>query len=106
MSVTAISKVVTANDLRSGEVLYLRFPHSWTPELAKASVIKDNDLAIASLAFAQGQPDTVVGAYLSDVIDERDGPKASHFREGFRAAGPSNYRHGKQELKDVSIFSF
>ena len=62
MSVTAISKVVTANDLRSGEVLYLRFPHSWTPELAKASVIKDNDLAIASLAFAQGQPDTVVGA--------------------------------------------
>ena len=101
MSVTAISKVVTANDLRSGEVLYLRFPHSWTPELAKASVIKDDDLAKASLAFAQGQPNTVVGAYLSDVIDvidERDGPRASHFRERFRAAGPSNYRHGKQEL--------
>ena len=98
MSVTVISKVVTANDLRSGEVLYLSFPHSWTPELAKASVIKDDDLAKASLAFAQGQPNTVVGAYLSDVIDERDGPSASHFRERFRAAGPSNYRHGKQEL--------
>ena len=27
MSVAAITKVVTANDLRSGEVLYLRFPH-------------------------------------------------------------------------------
>ena len=33
MSVTPISKVVTANDLRSGEVIYLRFPHDWTPEL-------------------------------------------------------------------------
>ena len=98
MSVTAISKVVTANDLRSGEVLYLRFPHSWTPELAKASVIKDSDLAKASLAFAQGQPNAVVGAYLSDVIDEIDGPKASHFRETFRSTGPSNYRHGKQEV--------
>jgi hypothetical protein len=98
MSVAAISKVVTANDLKSGEVLYLRFPHSWTPELAKASVIKDNDLAKASLAFVQGQPNTVVGAYLSDVIDERDGPRASHFRERFRSTGPSNYRHGKQEL--------
>ena len=98
MSVTVISKVVTANDLGSGEVLYLRFPHSWTPELAKASVITDDDLAKASLAFAQGQPNTVVGAYLSDVIDERDGPRASHFRERFRSTGPSNYRHGKQEL--------
>ena len=98
MSVAAISKVVTANDLRSGEVLYLRFPHSWTPELAKASVIKYNDLAKASLAFVQGQPNTVVGSYLSDVIDERDGPRASHFRERFRSTGPSNYRHGKQEL--------
>ena len=78
--------------------MYLRFPHSWTPELAKASVIKDDDLAKASLAFAKGQPNTVVGAYLSDVIDERDGPRASHFRERFRSTGPSNYRHGKQEL--------
>ena len=61
-------------------------------------MIKDSDLAKASLAFAQGQPNAVVGAYLSDVIDEIDGPKASHFRETFRSTGPSNYRHGKQEV--------
>ena len=98
MSVTPISKVVTANDLRSGEVIYLRFPHCWTPELSKASVITEDDLAQASLAFAQGQANVVVGAYLSDVIIEADGPKASHFRETFRSTGPSNYHHGKQEI--------
>jgi hypothetical protein len=98
MSVTQISQIVTANDLRSGEVVYLRFAHSWTPELTKASVITDRDLARASLAFAEGQANVVVGAYLSDVITEADGPKASHFRETFRSTGPSNYHHGKQEI--------
>jgi hypothetical protein len=98
MSVTPISKVVTANDLRSGEVIYLRFPHDWTPELNKASVITNNDLAQAGLAFAQGQANVIVGAYLSDVVAEADGPKASHFRDTFRSTGPSNYRHGKQEI--------
>ena len=98
MYVTPISKVVTANDLRSGEVIYLRFPHDWTPELNKASVITDNDLAQAGLAFAQGQANVIVGAYLSDVVAEADGPKASHFRDTFRSTGPSNYRHGKQEI--------
>ena len=98
MSVTPISKVVTANDLRSGEVIYLRFPHDWTPELNKASVITNNDLAQAGLAFAQRQSNVVVGAYLSDVVAEPDGPKASHFRDTFRSTGPSNYRHGKQEI--------
>ncbi len=98
MSVTPISKVVTANDLRSGEVIYLRFPHDWTLELSKASVITDVDLAQAGLAFAQGQSNVVVGAYLSDVVAEADGPKASHFRDTFRSTGPSNYRHGKQEI--------
>jgi len=98
MPVTPISKVVTANDLKSGEVIYLRFPHSWTPDLTKASVITDRDLARASLVFAQGQANVVVGAYLSDVIKDTDGPQASHFREKFRSTGPSNYRHGKQEI--------
>ena len=98
MPVTPISKVVTANDLKSGKVIYLRFPHSWTPDLTMASVITDRDLARASLVFAQGQANVVVGAYLSDVIKDTDGPQASHFREKFRSTGPSNYRHGKQEI--------
>ncbi|MDC0653494.1 DUF2849 domain-containing protein [Planktomarina temperata] len=55
-------------------------------------------MARASLVFAQGQANVVVGAYLSDVIKDTDGPQASHFREKFRSTGPSNYRHGKQEI--------
>jgi len=36
----------------------------------------------------------VVGAYLADAAV---GAVALHFRERFRATGPSNYFHGKQE---------
>ncbi len=35
MSVTAISKVVTANDLRSGEVLYLQLPAQLDPRIGE-----------------------------------------------------------------------
>ena len=37
--------------------------------------------------------------YLADVAPSRDGPQPVHFREAFRRAGPSNYRHGKQETE-------
>ena len=37
-------------------------------------------------------------ASASDVTVEADGPRPSHFRETHRSTGPSNYRHGKQEI--------
>jgi len=39
----------------------------------------------------------VVGIYLADMEPGADGtPQPVHFREAFRAKGPSNYAHGKQ----------
>ena len=56
MPVTPISKVVTANDLKSGEVIYLRFPHSWTPDLTKASVITDVIWPRQAWSLPKGKP--------------------------------------------------
>ena len=98
MKLNSISKVVTANDLRSGAVIYMTFNGGWVDQLRDATVITDTDLAKASFTFAEGQSDVAVGAYLSDVTDHATGPTATHFRDKFRSQGPSNYAHGKQEI--------
>lgn len=90
-------KVVTANALIEGDVIYLAADDSWTRDLALAEVIEDEAIAQLRLLESQRQPDRVVGAYLADVIPGPQGPQPAHFREDFRRKGPSNYLHGKQE---------
>ena len=90
-------KVVTANALLEGDVVYLADDDTWTRDLARAGVITDEAIAQLRLLDAQRQAGHVVGAYLADVIPGPDGPQPAHFREDFRRKGPSNYAHGKQE---------
>ena len=95
-------KVVTANALIEGDVVYLTADDSWTRRLSEAETITEEDYAQLRLLQAEGQPELVVGAYLADVIAGENGPEPTHFREDFRRTGPSNYNHGKQaELADV-----
>ena len=89
-------KVVTANALLEGDVIY-QTATGWTRHLTEAEVLNDKDVADARLAQGASQSGSVVGAYLADV-ELIDGlPTPDHFREDFRAKGPSNYAHGKQE---------
>ena len=92
-------KVVTANALIAGDVIYLAADDSWTRDLARAEVIEDEAIAQMRLLDAQRQAGQVVGAYLADVIPGARGPQPAHFREDFRRKGPSNYAHGKQEAR-------
>lgn len=95
-------KVVTANALIEGDVVYQTADDRWTRDLSEAELIEDEGLANLRLAQAEGQPELVVGAYLADAAPSEDGPQPTHFREEFRRTGPSNYFHGKQaELTDV-----
>lgn len=95
-------KVVTANALIEGDVVYLTTDDTWTRRLSKAEVMTEEDHAQLRLLQAEGQPELVVGAYLADVALGEDGPEPTHFREDFRRTGPSNYNHGKQaELTNV-----
>ena len=88
-------KVVTANHLAKGDVIY-QTATGWTRQLAEAEVLTDEADADLRLIEASQQVDEVVGAYLADVTVSDGVPAPAHFRETFRATGPSNYAHGKQ----------
>lgn len=96
MPKTYTPKVVTANHLLKGDVIY-QTSLGWTRSLAEAEVLTDEADADLRLIDASQQRAEIVGAYLADV-DLSDGtPKPAHFREDFRSRGPSNYAHGKHE---------
>jgi hypothetical protein len=89
-------KVVTANALVEGDVVYLTADDRWTRHLAEAELLTDEADADLRLLQAQARADEVVGAYLADMRAGANGPEPAHFREAFRATGPSNRFHGKQ----------
>ena len=86
-------KIVTANALLEGDVVYLTADDRWTRKISEAELIEDEAHAQIRLLDGEMQADRVVGVYLADVKPD-GGPV--HFRETFRARGPSNYAHGKQ----------
>jgi len=89
-------KVVTANHLIDGEVIYLGREGSWERHLAHAVLFTSESAAEEALAQAMSQAHLAVGAYLAEAAPGLRGPEATHFRETFRSRGPSNYAHGKQ----------
>lgn len=91
-------KVVTANHLLKGDVIY-QTDTGWSRALAEAEILTDEAHADLRLIEASQQVSEVVGAYLSDVDVQDGAPKPVHFREDFRATGPSNYPHGKQAAR-------
>lgn len=96
MSRRFIPKVVTANRLREGDVVYLTGDDRWSLVHHEAELIEDEAQANLRLLFAAAQKLYVVGAYLADAKAGPNGPEPVHFREAFRTRGPSNYDHGKQ----------
>ena len=91
------SKILTANDLRLGDVVYWTSDQRWARVITDAVLFTDTATAEAELATAFAQSNQVVSPYLVDAITTETGPVPAHFREAFRMRGPSNYPHGKQE---------
>ena len=89
-------KIVTANALIEGDVIYLTENDTWTRDLQNAAIITDEADADVRLISAAAQTSVAVGVYLADIEVSPDGLKTTHFREEFRKLGPSNYFHGKQ----------
>ena len=89
-------KIITANALIEGDVIYLTAT-GWTRNLINAEILTDEADADLRLIEASAQVDSVVGVYLADVTITDGIPHPTHFREDFRASGPSNYAHGKRE---------
>lgn len=88
-------KVITANALLEGDVVYLTEADTWSRRLQDAEILTDEADAQIRLIDASARTGEVVGVYLADVTPGKT-LKPAHFREAFRAKGPSNYPHGKQ----------
>lgn len=99
MSKRFTPKVVTANALLEGDVVYLTVDDRWSRDLADAELLEDEAHAQIRLLDANARQAEIVGAYLADAQSGPNGPEPTHFRETFRATGPSNYAHGKQETR-------
>ena len=97
MSESFTPKIVTANDLLKGDVIY-QTANGWTRDLANAEILTDEAHADLRLIEGSQQIADVVGVYLMDIALDGTAPQTTHFREAFRAKGPSNYVHGKQEV--------
>lgn len=83
-------KIVSANHLLDGDVVYLDMSGRWTRRLNEAAVA-DSEEAADTLLAQGAQPAEVVGPYLVDVTLDQDGlPMPTHFRERFRDLGPTN----------------
>ncbi|MCT4553545.1 MAG: DUF2849 domain-containing protein [Pelagimonas sp.] len=89
-------KVITANALIEGDVIYLTSADQWTRDLREAELLEDEAHAQLRLVEASARQHEAVGIYLADMAPADAGPEPTHFREDFRRTGPSNYAHGKQ----------
>ena len=90
------SKVITANALHEGDVVYLTKKGTWTSRLQLSHVFRIATEAEKKLYAARLKADQVVDVYLADVRRNDGEITPVHFRENFRQTGPSNYFHGKQ----------
>ncbi len=72
-------KVVTANDLIEGDVIYLAADDNWVRDLNQAEVLTDEADAQLRLLHAQSQAHILVGAYLADVVQTVEVPEPTHF---------------------------
>ena len=83
-------KIVSANDLYKGDVVYMNSGGGWTRRLSEAAIAHDAAEGETLMARAAPQQEKVVGPYLADVALDDDGrPFPTHFREKFRTRGPS-----------------
>jgi hypothetical protein len=86
-----VPKIVSANDLLTGDVVWLGRDGLWTRDLARAAVAEDVETADRLLGAATARPHEVVGPFLADVALEPGAPpRPLHFREVFRTRGPSH----------------
>ncbi|NOX39716.1 MAG: DUF2849 domain-containing protein [Alphaproteobacteria bacterium] len=91
------SKVLTANDLINGEVVYLSAEGQWVKAFANAKLFTNDVAANEASAQAETQQNQIVSAFLTNArIGQNGVPEPTHMRERFRANGPSNRFLGKQ----------
>ena len=95
-------QILTANDFLSGDIVYWTGGR-WSRVHNEAHVFADRDEAQASLAAAEDDEATVVGAFLAVVaLDSNGRPLPNHYRDRIRATGPT-IRYGRAAAADHAL---
>lgn len=95
------AKVITANDLGDGLVVFLAADGGWTHRIAEARVLNDGPDLDAANAYAKQQHDdrVVVEPYPIDVVVGEDGiPVPVRLREKIRADRGPTIGYGHDEV--------
>ena len=98
------AKVITANDLRSGLVVFVDGADGWTLDIAAARVFEDGPDLSGGLAFAKAAADArvVVEPYPIDV-EVKDGlPNPVRLRERIRAERGPTIAYGEAERSKLA----
>ncbi|MGH6850853.1 MAG: DUF2849 domain-containing protein, partial [Methylocella sp.] len=84
-------KVISANRLADGIVVYAGRDGDWFERLPQAKIFADKAAAEAGLLFAQNDAkrNLVVEPVLVEVTEDVSGPRAVSLREAIRARGPT-----------------
>lgn len=82
-------KVLTANHLRTGAVVWRTADQRWSADPREAELLTDEAHAEVLLLEAQGQAHEVIGPYLAEARAGANGPELLHIRERLRVTGPS-----------------
>jgi hypothetical protein len=101
------AKVMTANLLRDGDVVYLTAAGAWSLWLREAWVARDqgSEADLEAGAKQAERDQVVIGPYLMDVAESEAGPQPIGTREKIRAKGPTVHPHfGKQAMDGAARF--
>ena len=81
-------KIVTANTLKSGRVVYLTKAGDWSAHIKEALVLADEE-ADAALQSAQARTLEIADVYLIDATEAAAPTGRARFREEIRSGGPT-----------------
>jgi hypothetical protein len=86
-----MNKVLTANRLDDGRVVFLSPTGDWSPDLNDACTVSDDDAAeeLSAVGAIAEAACTIIGPYLIDVRQIGGRIQAAAIREAIRAAGPT-----------------
>ncbi|MDG2421114.1 MAG: DUF2849 domain-containing protein [Gammaproteobacteria bacterium] len=101
--------VVSANDLLTGNVIFLTEKPDWTTNIHEAYVINDKaescrwllEGEVQQSLFSDNLFSHVVDPYLVELKIDKEVISFCAFKEALRYYGPSNYFHGKRDWEIV-----
>ena len=98
------AKVITANDLRNGLVVFLDPSGGWSVDIADARVLQDGPDLDGALEYGQAQHETrvIVDPYAIDVIVTDGVPVPVRLREKIRADRGPTVAYGQDELAKLN----